>query len=212
VSCLYTTHLVTLTRIKMSQYYNTRPPLPPQTNAIHPAENVADAPVLSEFDKLRETLLTADAEEGWASELRRYTSTMQRDVTKHTDLVEWWQVSSSLILKILVFIVAPQNNAKVFPTLARIALDVLPSQASSVPCERLFSGTKQIAVDRRARLGSAVFEELVVLGSAWRSDLYDMAAWTGSQEEEVDFFNFGEMLANDAEMVPLEEEDNDFEM
>ena len=196
----------------MSQYYNTRPPLPPQTNAINPAENVADAPVLSEFDKLRETLLTADAEEGWASELRRYTSTMQRDVTKHTDLVEWWQVSSSLILKILVFIVAPQNNAKVFPTLARIALDVLPSQASSVPCERLFSGTKQIAVDRRARLGSAVFEELVVLGSAWRSDLYDMAAWTGSQEEEVDFFDFGEMLANDAEMVPLEEEDDDFEM
>ena len=40
-------------------------------NAINPAENIADAPVLSEFDKLRETLLTADAEEGWASELRR---------------------------------------------------------------------------------------------------------------------------------------------
>lgn len=60
----------------MSQYYNTRPPLP-QTNAINPTENSADAPVLSEFDKLRETLLTADAEEGWASELRHYTSTMQ---------------------------------------------------------------------------------------------------------------------------------------
>jgi hypothetical protein len=81
--------------MKMSQYYNTRPRLPPQMNAINPAENMADAPVLSEFDKLRETLLTADAEEGWASELRRYTSTMQRDVTKHTDLVEWWQVSNS---------------------------------------------------------------------------------------------------------------------
>ena len=78
----------------MSQYYNTRPPLP-RTNAINLTENGADAPVLSEFDKLRETLLTADAEEGWASELRRYMSTMQRDVTKHTDLVEWWQVSHS---------------------------------------------------------------------------------------------------------------------
>jgi hypothetical protein len=64
-------------------------------NAINPAENMADAPVFQNFDKLRETLLTADAEEGWASELRRYTSTMQRDVTKHTDLVEWWQVSNS---------------------------------------------------------------------------------------------------------------------
>ena len=79
----------------MSQYYNTRLPLRPQMNTINPTENGADASVLSEFNKLRETLLTADAEEGWASELRRYTSTMQRDVTKHTDLVEWWQVSSS---------------------------------------------------------------------------------------------------------------------
>jgi len=48
---------------------------------------------LSEFDKHRETLLSEDAEEGWASELRRYLGTMQRDVTKQTDIVEWWQVS-----------------------------------------------------------------------------------------------------------------------
>src|SRR5882757_9493507 len=163
------------TCIKMSQYYNTRPPLPPQINAINPAENGADAPVLSEFDKLRETLLTADAEEGWASELRHYTSTMQRDVTKHTDLVEWWQVSNSpfCLRFFFVLIVAPQNNAKSFPTLAHIALDVLPSQASSVPCEWLFSGTKQIAVDRRARLGSAVFEELAIMKSAWGPQLYN---------------------------------------
>jgi len=47
---------------------------------------------MSEFDKHRETLLSNDLEEGWASELRRYTSTMQRDVKKDTDIVEWWQV------------------------------------------------------------------------------------------------------------------------
>ena len=93
-----------------------------------------------------------------------------------------------------------------------IALDVLLSQASSVPCKQLFSGTKQIATDHRERLGAAIFEELVVMGSAWRSNIYDIAAWTGSQEEEVDFFNFEEMLANDAEMVPLEEEEDGIEM
>jgi hypothetical protein len=54
---------------------------------------VREVRVLSEFDKLHETLLTDDAEEGWASELHRYLHTMQRDVTKETDLVEWWQVS-----------------------------------------------------------------------------------------------------------------------
>ena len=43
---------------------------------------------MSEFDKHRETLLSDDLEEGWASELRRYTGTMQRDVKKDTDIVE----------------------------------------------------------------------------------------------------------------------------
>ena len=51
---------------------------------------------MSEYDKLREKLLTDDAEEGWAAELHRYLKTMQRDVTQDTDLVEWWQVSSVL--------------------------------------------------------------------------------------------------------------------
>ena len=114
----------------------------------------------------------------------------------------------------MVLILTPQNNAKLFPMLACIALDVLPSQASSVPCEWLFLGTKQIAVDRRARLGTAVFEELVVMGSAWGPDIYNMAAWTSSQEEEVDFFDFEEMLADDAEMVAWEKDsdDNEIEM
>jgi len=177
----------------MAQYYKTRPrPIPRQTNTGIHAEQAADCLILSEFDKLRETLLAADAEEGWASELRRYLGTMQRDVTKNTDLVEWWQ-----------------NNATLFPTLACIALDVLPSQASSVPCERLFSGSKQIATDRRACLGPAVFEELVIMRSAWGPDLYDMAAWTTSQVEEVDFFEFEEMLVDDDECLAWEKE---FEM
>lgn len=78
----------------MAQYYNTRPrAIPLQNNPVTPDDD-DDPSVLSEFDKHRETLLTADAEEGWASELRRYIGTMQREVTKNTDLVEWWQVSN----------------------------------------------------------------------------------------------------------------------
>ena len=72
-----------------------------------------------------------------------------------------------------------------FPTLARIALDVLPSQASSVPCEWLFSGTKQIADDCRSRLGSKLFKELAIMGSAWGPELYDFAAWNAAKVEEV---------------------------
>jgi len=77
----------------MAQYYNQRPVTIPIPQPANPGNPTADIRVLSEFDKLCETLLTDDAEEGWASELRRYLNTMQRDVTKETDLVEWWQVS-----------------------------------------------------------------------------------------------------------------------
>ena len=53
----------------------------------------AEMHTMSEFDKHHETLLSDDATEGWAPELRRYLGTMQRDVKKDTDIVEWWQVS-----------------------------------------------------------------------------------------------------------------------
>jgi hypothetical protein len=141
-----------------------------------------------------------------ASELRRYLGTMQRDVTKDTDIVEWWQVRLNPLKCFSTLIIILQDNAKLYPTLARIALDVLPSQASSVPCERVFSGSKQIATDRQACLSPAVCEELVIMGSAWRPDLYDMAAWTASQVEEVDLFEFEEMFADDAECLAWEME------
>jgi hypothetical protein len=92
-----------------------------------------------------------------------------------------------------------------YPTLASIALDVLPAQASSVPCERLFSGSKQIATDRRACLGPIVFEELVIMKSAWGPDLYDMAAWNAAQIDEVTSFDFQEMLEEDKECEAWDE-------
>jgi hypothetical protein len=63
----------------------------------------------------------------------------------------------------------------------------------------LFSGSKQIAIDRRACLGNVVFEELVILKSAWGPDLYDMAAWNAAQSEEVVSFDYQEMLEEDNE-------------
>ena len=75
----------------MSKYYNNRPKSTPAVAVVNDAEE-PHACEMSEFDKHRISLLTADVEEGWASELRRYLDTMQWDVKKDTDLVEWWQV------------------------------------------------------------------------------------------------------------------------
>jgi len=77
----------------MIKYYKTRPtpedPNVPSGDEDPTHRNHHD---LSEFDKHRESLLSDDLEEGWASELRRYLGTMQRNVKKETDIVEWWQV------------------------------------------------------------------------------------------------------------------------
>jgi len=78
----------------MAQYYNTCPAAIPIQRGTGTQDTNDDK--ASKFDRHRETLLTADADEGWAAELCHYTSTMQWDVTKNTDLVEWWQVRNFL--------------------------------------------------------------------------------------------------------------------
>ena len=90
-----------------------------------------------------------------------------------------------------------QVHAKIYPTLAQIALDVLPAQASSVPCEWLFSGGKEIADDRRSRLGAARFEELQMLKFAWRDFQIDHAALNSSELEELDLDEFEGLLEAD---------------
>lgn len=57
-------------------------------------EDLGSPSLGSEFDRYRQTLIAKDDEEGWASELRRYLKEMPADVTKDTDIVEWWQVCS----------------------------------------------------------------------------------------------------------------------
>ena len=75
----------------MAEYYENRS----TTAATNVPTDQGDAEMhaMSEFDKHHETLLSDDATEGWASKLRHYLGTMQRDVKKNTNIVDWWQVS-----------------------------------------------------------------------------------------------------------------------
>jgi len=50
-----------------------------------------------------------------------------------------------------------------FPNLFHLAMDVLPAQASSVPCERLFSSGKETCTARRNRLQPKLMEALQAL-------------------------------------------------
>jgi hypothetical protein len=94
--------------------------------------------------------------------------------------------STSLVLIKVSHHCGIQNNHNLYPTLGRIALDILPIPASSIPCERLFSAAKESADDRRARLGPKKFEELQVMKFVWRNNIPDLAAWNSAHVEEVD--------------------------
>lgn len=58
-----------------------------------------------------------------------------------------------------------QKNAMRFPILARIARDYLAIQASSVPCERLFSMAGIADTSRRNRMKPETFSALQTLRS-----------------------------------------------
>jgi hypothetical protein len=161
----------------MQEYWTSRPRAELETAITHTPSQSGS--FLSKFDRHRLSLVAGDDEE-WPAELCRYLKEMPADVTRDTDIVNWWQ-----------------DNAKCYPTLARVALDVLPCQASSVPCEQLFSAAKQVADDRRTRLGLQRFEELQLMKFAWRRNVTDLAAWNSGIVEEVDLKFYEDMLKVD---------------
>ncbi|KZT40297.1 hATC-domain-containing protein, partial [Sistotremastrum suecicum HHB10207 ss-3] len=145
---------------------STPPPLRrPNLDTSDSEDDIEDA-----YDRTRRALMeSADEEvEDWSMEYARYLKDLARDVDRETDLVDWWS-----------------KNATKYPTLARIALDVLPVQASSVACERLFSAGKHITTATRSRLNPDVFEQLQLLKAAWRKDLVDISLENELYEEEI---------------------------
>lgn len=88
---------------------------------------------------------------------------------------------------------------------------MLPSQASSVACERVFSASKQIATDRRARLGAKRFEELQMLKFAWRNKITDKAFRNSEQIEEIEGIGqFTELCSLDARLKEWDLEDEEY--
>jgi hypothetical protein len=56
-----------------------------------------------------------------------------------------------------------QKHEHVYPLLFHLAIDVLPAQATSVPCERVFSSSKETCSMHRSWLDSTTMEMLQVL-------------------------------------------------
>lgn len=74
----------------MERYFKSQPNTSPTPTQLALADEDS---ILSQFDRHRLTLLSSQDEgEGWQAELRRYLKDMPTNVTKDTDIVEWWQV------------------------------------------------------------------------------------------------------------------------
>ncbi|KZT33247.1 hATC-domain-containing protein, partial [Sistotremastrum suecicum HHB10207 ss-3] len=147
------------------------PSSPVSTTPARTTDADSDEELDAAFDRTRRALMASAVhqDEDWTAEYTRYCKDYPRDVTRHTDLVKWWS-----------------KNVERYPTLARIALDVLPVQASSVACERLFSAGKHIATDTRSRLNPEMFEKLQLLKYIWRKGMVDEAKENEMLEEELE--------------------------
>lgn len=76
----------------MEQYWSNQPqttPAPAERSDGYITENEVR---LTDFDIHRRALITQEENEGWAAELRRYLKDMPANVSKETDIIEWWQV------------------------------------------------------------------------------------------------------------------------
>lgn len=86
-----------------------------------------------------------------------------------------------------------------------MALDILPCQASSVPCERLFSASKQVTTERRSRLSADRLEQLLVMKSAWQGTMVDWAAMNSRAVDEIEINDYSDLLQADKDVREWDE-------
>ncbi|CDO72044.1 hypothetical protein BN946_scf184943.g79 [Trametes cinnabarina] len=80
-----------------------------------------------------------------------------------------------------------QTHETEFPYLFRVALDILPVPASSVPCEHVFSACKDIDTLRRNALDEGMLEILQVLKFSIKQKRLDFPlSWRPAREEDMD--------------------------
>ena len=77
-----------------------------------------------------------------------------------------------------------EDSQQIYPLLFKVALDILPVQASSVPCERIFSSSKETCTLRRNLLSAALLEVLQVLKYLYKQERLDfMSQWMSCEED-----------------------------
>src|ERR1700678_3879129 len=83
----------------MERYWKNRQTvLTPEAAATTELPETNNDSILSDFDRHQLALLAiqdSDSDSGWQPELWRYLKDLPANVTKDTNIIEWWQVCSS---------------------------------------------------------------------------------------------------------------------
>jgi hypothetical protein len=104
------------------------------------------------------------------AEYASYISDLSLDSSPtHSQLMNWWQLKRFQ-----------------YPILWKIARDVLPAQATSVPSEQVFSSSKHITTQERNKIDAEMVERLQILKFGLRQEKLDfLAAWVSRPEGMV---------------------------
>jgi hypothetical protein len=92
----------------------------------------------------------------------------------------------------------------------RVALDILPVQASAVSCERIFSSSKETCTMCRNLLSSALLEVLQVLKHVYKEGRLDFTSYLIATEEDYSVESVTEAAIN--ELVSLGKTDELLEL
>ena len=130
-------------------------------------------------------------------EFRQYSTSMLPRLGSIESL-KFWQVRIGLHFRqyIILKFYFLQANESVFPTLFAMAMDYLPIQSSSVPCERAFSSSAETDTKKRNRIHPALMEALQLLKYAYKMK-GSLDFTRGILSNEADLApNDGDLLAN----------------
>jgi hypothetical protein len=113
------------------------------------------------------------------SEILRYTADPVAVSAGSTfDLLEWWHVHQYM-----------------YPLLWKVARDVLPVQASSVPCEQVFPSSKQTTTQQCNSLDPSLVEKLQIMKFRLKVDSLDFSSdWVQRVEDMVGHQETGKPL------------------
>ena len=98
-----------------------------------------------------------------------------------------------------------------YPTLACMALDILPIAAASVGAESLFSRAKEVSTDRRSWLDPDMFEQIECLKYHWMRSTPDHVRANHEEAEDL-YINTFTSMETEAALLPSDTEDEELDL